>query len=55
MVCVSSSGTAGLIERLNKDHVIEVQFWADDMKDALEVQNYSACTCSSNEIKSTSI
>lgn len=53
MVCLSSSGTAKLIERLNEDHDIEVQFWADDMKDALEVQSY--IVCSINTIKSTSM
>ena len=51
MVCLSSSGTVKLIERLNQDYDIEVQFWADDMKNALEVQNYTECKC--NETKSS--
>ncbi len=37
MVCLSECGTIKLIDRLNEDHDIEVHFWSDNFKDALEV------------------
>lgn len=37
MVCLSSTGTTKLIDRLGEDHDVEVLIWGDELKDAQEV------------------
>lgn len=37
MICYSPSGTTKLIDKLCEDHDVEVKFWGDQMKEALDV------------------
>ena len=45
MVCMSARVTSRIVDKIVEDYNVEVLFWADELKDNLQVLKYSLKFC----------
>ena len=45
MVCLSHKRTIALVDRLSEDHDVDVLFWAEDLKNYIQVLLCSVSSC----------
>ena len=45
MICMSYQGMLNLVKKLSEDHDIEIQEWADEIKNDLATSLVSVCVC----------